>query len=107
MAKKQYSSIEKLAYAARKWIRTPQSVLVHTIFFILVYGLMLVFPKNKDQIVNLITNIVSIEAIYLTLFVLMGTHEVRQGVRDVAENVEDILEDTEDLTEDDIIEKGK
>jgi methyl-accepting chemotaxis protein len=92
---------------------TIQSVLFHTIFFIAFYTAAAVFSEQSDHIISLFTNILSIEAIYLSIFIQLSVNrnndnveQIREDVSEISENIDDIAEDVDELNEnvDDIAE---
>jgi uncharacterized protein YoxC len=107
------SNIEVLAGNFTKWIGSVPSLLIHTILFLLCFvaGFMGV---SWDEVLLILTTIVSLEAIYLAIFIQMSINktseslanveqdidELAEGVEDIAEDVEDIAEDVEDIAED-------
>lgn len=108
--------MDKLEIISEKiatWIGTPASILVHTFFFVGVFLLRFV-GFDVEQILLIITTVVSLEAIYLSIFIQMSVNkttqslagvekdidEIQEDVDDIQEDVEDIQEDVEDLNED-------
>ena len=69
-------------YVADK-VGSPLSILIHTAFFIMVYLSPLVFGFTWGQTFDFLTNVVSIEAIYLALFIqLIVTNDKKKGNAD-------------------------
>lgn len=90
-------------YKIPLWIGTPFSVFLHTLLFLGAFTLVLV-GFNVDRVMLVLTTIVSLEAIYLTLFVQMSVNRSGKRLKDIEDDIDDILEDTESLTEDQKIE---
>lgn len=61
--------LNKVAEQVADKVGSPISILIHTALFLINYGLMFVF--DPDRVIDVLTNWVSIEAIYLTLFMLL------------------------------------
>ena len=97
--KPKQSTLEKISLAATAWMGTPQSLIVHTILFAAIFFLYL-FGVSFDQILLVLTTAVSLEAIYLSLFIQMTVNRTTKSLEDVQEDVEDIQEDFEDIQED-------
>jgi len=97
--KPKQSTLEKISLAATAWMGTPQSLIVHTILFGAIFFLYL-FGVSFDQILLVLTTAVSLEAIYLSLFIQMTVNRTTKSLEDVQEDVEDIQEDFEDIQED-------
>jgi low affinity Fe/Cu permease len=81
------------------WVGSPASLVVHTIFFIGVFGLRL-FDIPLDQILLILTTAVSLEAIYLAIFIQMTVNRHTESLHDVEEDIEELGEEMEDLGED-------
>ena len=104
--KKVVPAIETLSINLTRSIGTPISVLIHTILFVGIFGLM-EFGVAFEQIMLILTTVVSLEAIYLAIFIQMSInrqeaklHEVREDIEDIQEDVEGLGEDFEEITED-------
>lgn len=96
-----------------KWIGSFISLIVHTILFFtcLIAGLLW---GRWDSILLVLTTLVSLEAIYLAIFIQMSINrnteslqavekdidEIQEDVEDIAEDVDEIQEDVEDIAED-------
>lgn len=99
MAVKKRSLLEIFSYKAQHWIGTPASLVAHTILFSsFLFSVLAGIDFSKMLLV--LTTIVSLEAIYLSIFIQMGVNKYGARLKDVEEDVDDILEDTKDLTED-------
>jgi low affinity Fe/Cu permease len=96
---KKVSLVEKLSTQVTNWIGTPSSIVVHTLFFIGIFALGL-FGFTLDKILLLLTTAVSLEAIYLAIFIQMTVNRQAASIRDIEEDIDDIQEDVEDLSED-------
>ncbi len=82
-----------------EWIGTPQSVLLHTLLFIGIFALGM-FGFSTDQILLLLTTAVSLEAIYLAIFIQMTVNRNTKSLEEVEADIDEIQEDVEDLEED-------
>jgi len=90
---------EELAKKITHWIGSPQSILVHTLFFIGIFGLRLV-GVSSDEILLILTTLVSLEAIYLAIFIQMTVNKQSVELEEVSEDIEEIQEDIEGIEED-------
>lgn len=79
------------------WVGTPASVVAHTACFISVFGLYFVGYSIESIFLGL-TTILSLEAIYLALFIQMTVNRHQTRLKDVESDIDEILEDTESLT---------
>jgi low affinity Fe/Cu permease len=107
------NDIERISIKVTKWIGTPWSIIVHTILFIGIFSLRF-FGFRVEDILLILTTAVSLEAIYLAIFIQMTVNrttvtleearedieDIQEDVEDLEENVEDISEDVEDISED-------
>lgn len=82
------------------WIGTPTSVALHTFLFIGIFILYL-FNVSFDRILLILTTLLSLEAIYLSLFIQMTVNRQIKHLENIGEDTDDILKDTQELTEED------
>lgn len=101
MARKK-STIERFSIKATRWVGSTQSLIIHTTFFLISF--ILAPLVGVEKMLLLVTTIVSLEAIYLALFIQITINRQENRLRGVEEDVEDILEDTEELTEEEKVE---
>lgn len=83
------SKIELLSTKVIKWIGSIQSIITHTIFFIAVLSLRLFGVAGVD-IGLFLTTIVSLEAIYLSIFIQMTINRHSDELEDVSEDIDKI-----------------
>lgn len=81
---------------ATYWIGTPTSIIVHTILFIVAFALYFIHVP-LDEILLVVTTIVSLEAIYLALFIQLSVNKNTQSLEEVEEDIEEIQEDVEEI----------
>lgn len=105
--------IENAAIKVAQWIGTIESVLAHTALFIVSF-LFILAGVRTDTVLLVLTTIVSLEAIYLAIFIQMTVNrntesleeveedieEIQEDVKEIESDVEEISEDVEELTED-------
>lgn len=82
-----------------KWIGTPTSLLIHTVFFI---GCLLsrFFGFSAEDIMLFLTTIVSLEAIYLSIFIQMSINNHAQKLETMSDNVAELQETVEEVSDD-------
>jgi hypothetical protein len=80
-------------------IGSTQSVILHTIFFIVMLGLPFV-GVHLDTILLILTTLVSLEAIYLAIFIQMSVNENTTSLLEVEEDIDEIQENVEEIQED-------
>ncbi|MEK7228264.1 MAG: hypothetical protein AAB681_02830 [Patescibacteria group bacterium] len=91
--------LEKSADRATKWIGSTNSLIVHTIIFAVAFALAFL-GLGLDRVLLVLTTIVSLEAIYLSIFIQMSVNKNTKDIESIQEDVEDIQEDIEDIEED-------
>ena len=91
--------LEKISDKITAWIGTPISILVHTIIFIVIFSLKFL-NFSVDQILLILTTAVSLEAIYLSIFIQMSVNKTKLTIAGVEKDIDDIQEDIEDISED-------
>ncbi len=82
------------------WIGSRSSLLFHTAYFIasfIAVGLKLI---SLETMLLALTTFVSLEAIYLNIFIQMTVNKNTASLREVEEDIDEIQEDVEELGED-------
>ena len=87
--------LEKMTLGITGWIGSPLSIILHTIVFIGIFVLKY-FNVSYEEIMLILTTIVSLEAIYLSLFIQMSVNNNLKTIEGVEEDIEDIQEDMEE-----------
>lgn len=90
---------EKIAFGAAKKLGSATSLIVHTGLFIGIFSLYW-FNFDISEILLILTTIVSLEAIYMSIFIQMTVNKQAQELIAVQEDIEDIQEDVEEISED-------
>ena len=88
--------LQKLSKKITKWIGSIQSIVVHTAFFILIFILRL-FGASITDVLLILTTIVSLEAIYLSIFIQMTVNSYDKKLTEVSKDIEEIQEDIEEI----------
>ncbi len=96
---KSSSSIEGFALHTTKHIGSPLSLVAHTFFFVGVFSLQW-FGFSFDQIMLILTTAVSLEAIYLSIFIQMTINHQAHKLNAVSKDVEEISDDVEEISDD-------
>ena len=92
----QKTSVEKIT----AWIGSVSSLFLHTIIFVLFFSLALSGLLSWSSMLLILTTIVSLEAIYLAIFIQMTVNRHTKELAEVSEDVEDIQEDIEEISQD-------
>lgn len=81
------------------FIGSKLSVVLHTIFFIVTLALPF-FGIKLDTVLLFLTTVVSLEAIYLAIFIQISVNQNTESLEDVEEDIEDIAEGVTEISED-------
>lgn len=92
--------VEDAALAITRWIGSPSSIIVHTAIFIASFLAVDADFISFDRMLLVLTTIVSLEAIYLAIFIQMTINYTTKALDEVAEDVEEMQEDVEEIQED-------
>jgi methyl-accepting chemotaxis protein len=92
------STIDTLALKSTESLGSGASLIIHTFFFIGIFSL-LFFGISLEKILLILTTAVSLEAIYLALFIQMSVNRQAAELRAVSEEVEEISNDIDEIQE--------
>lgn len=97
--KKSITALERISIRVTRWVGSVSSILVHTALFIVSF-ILYFFGVNIDKILLVVTTIVSLEAIYLAIFIQMSVNRQNRRLRKVAHDIDEIQEDVEGIEKD-------
>ncbi len=97
--RKKKEHIERGADKATKWIGSAGSLVVHTLLFLMCF-LSILLGANFDRVMLVLTTVVSLEAIYLSIFIQMTINKHTKELEEVSEDIEEIQEDVEEIQKD-------
>ncbi len=92
-------NIENLSIQVTKYIGTPTSVIIHSLLFIAIFALRLLGVPFAD-ILLILTTAVSLEAIYLSIFIQMSINRNTESLEEVEEDIDEIQKDVDKIEED-------
>ncbi|MBW7944692.1 DUF1003 domain-containing protein [Patescibacteria group bacterium] len=98
--KRSSSTIERVSVVLTEKIGTPASLIGHTIFFVGMFLLPFI-GVDFEEMMLLLTTIVSLEAIYLALFIQMTVNRTSEHIEDVGEDIKEIEQDIDEIQEED------
>ncbi len=81
-----------------KSIGSTMSLVIHTIIFALFFALILL-GYSAERLLLILTTLVSLEAIYLAIFIQMSVNKNTESLEEVEEGLEEISDDIEDVSE--------
>ena len=82
-----------------KWIGSKQSLVFHTIFFILCF-LLILAGYDTDTVLLFLTTLVSLEAIYLAIFIQMTVNNNTESLKEVEEDISEIHTEVDEISHD-------
>ncbi len=92
--------IWKTAIGITRWIGSPTSVVIHTLLFVAAFVAASEKLIDFNQMLLVLTTVVSLEAIYLSIFIQMTINYTTQELKEVGEDIEEMQEDIEEISED-------
>ena len=96
----QFKPLKKLPVRTMDWIGSVSSLVIHSILFMLSFILGFFEIFDWDRVLLVLTTLVSLEAIYMAIFIQMGVNRTNQGLQEVEEDIEEIAEDVGEIAED-------
>ncbi len=98
-----FKNISDLPVKITDWIGSTSSIVIHTIFFVVIFFLHY-FGLTTTDILLILTTVVSLEAIYLAIFIQMTVNRNTQSLEEVEEDIGEITEDIDRLEAEDVKE---
>lgn len=89
------STVEKII----AWVGSLQSLVLHTLAFVFFFAVAFLHWVAWDTMFLVLTTVVSLEAIYLSIFIQFSVNRQGISLKEVERDVESIQEDVEDLEE--------
>lgn len=93
------SKFEVLALRFTKWIGSTSSIIVHTLVFIMSFVFVLL-GVSLEKVLLVLTTAVSLEAIYLAIFIQLTVNNQAESLKGVEEDIDEIQEDIDEIQED-------
>ena len=92
--------LDKMADSVISWIGSTASLVFHTLLFITSFLLPLFKVVDFEAMLLVPTTIVSLEAIYLSIFIQMSVNKSNKHIEVIKEDVNEIQEDIDEIQED-------
>ncbi len=92
--------IRDTALTVTRWVGSPQSILVHTCIFITSFLAAYIHLITFDRMLLVLTTLVSLEAIYLSIFIQISINSANEAIGEVEMDVAEIQEDVEKIEKD-------
>ncbi len=100
MAQKPRKKSEEFALSVTRWVGSLQSIVLHTILFIVSFGAVALGVLPFDRMLLVLTTVLSLEAIYLSIFIQMTINITSATIDEVEQNIDEIQEDIDEIQED-------
>ncbi len=84
---------------AVRWIGSIRSLYVHTALFAGAF-LLILFQIPVDKVLLILTTAVSLEAIYLSIFIQLTVNRHAESLEEVEEDIDEIQKDVDEIQED-------
>ncbi len=91
---------QQTALFITRWIGSTASIVFHTILFIGTFVLAYSGLVAFDRMLLVLTTIVSLEAIYLAIFIQMTLNYTSESIEEVEKDIDEIQEDIDEMQED-------
>lgn len=92
--------IQKTALKVTRWVGSPASIVAHTFIFLASFIAVYIGFLDFDRMLLVLTTIVSLEAIYLAIFIQMTINYQAQAIASVEQDIDEIQEDVQEMQED-------
>ncbi len=93
------NNLEEFAMKITKWVGSIWSLVVHTLVFIFFFVL-IYLGYDSQKVMLVLTTLVSLEAIYLALFIQMTVNKNTKSIENIEEDVDEMQEDIDEIQED-------
>lgn len=100
MTKKIVSPIESAALWLTRWVGSLGSIIAHTVIFTGSFALVWLGVLPFERMLLVLTTLVSLEAIYLSIFIQMSVNNAKQSLEEVEQDIDEIQEDINEIQED-------
>lgn len=99
MSKVPLNTLETLALSVTRGIGSVTSVIIHTLLFISAF-LLVFLGFDFDRVLLVVTTIVSLEAIYLSIFIQLSVNYQSRALESVEKDIDEISQDVEEISHD-------
>lgn len=92
--------LQDASLTVTKWVGSIPSIVLHTMFFASCFTAVLFDFISFDRMLLVLTTLVSLEAIYLAIFIQMSLNLARESLAEVEHDVDAIQEDIDEIQQD-------
>lgn len=93
------TNVKNVAHSLTRWVGSVPSIVAHTLAFAASFLAVLFGLVEFDRMLLVLTTIVSLEAIYLAIFIQMTINEQAADIDEIQEDIDEIQEDVEEIQE--------
>ena len=80
-------------------VGTTGSIIIHTILFVVSF-ILPIFGVPLESVLLIVTTLVSLEAIYLAIFIQISVNRSQESLKEVERDIDEIQEDVGEIQED-------
>lgn len=91
---------EPVALSVTRWVGSLPSLALHTAVFLGSFALAHLGVVEWERMLLVVTTLVSLEAIYLSIFIQMSLNHANSAIDEVEENIDEIQKDIDEIQED-------
>jgi low affinity Fe/Cu permease len=100
MAKKSKEQLEEFAFRVTRFVGSVESIVIHSLLFLGSFVAVWTGLVSFDRMLLVLTTLVSLEAIYLSIFIQMTINYQAQDIDEIQEDIDEIQEDVDEIQED-------
>lgn len=93
------NKVETMALSVTRAIGSVTSIIIHTLFFLGAFTLVF-FGFDFDRVFLVLTTVVSLEAIYLSIFIQLSVNYQARAIASVEQDIDEISHDVGEIAED-------
>ena len=94
------TKIQKAALSITGWVGSLQSIIIHTIVFGGSFAAVVLGLVSFERMLLVLTTMVSLEAIYLSIFIQMTINIQQATIEEVEQDIDEIQGDIDEIQED-------
>lgn len=94
------NKLESFALGTTRFVGSPVSIVLHSVLFLGSFSLGYFGIVTWDRMLLVLTTIVSLEAIYLSIFIQMSLNYANKTIEAVEEDIDEIQRDVDEIQKD-------
>ena len=92
--------LKETALSITRWVGSPQSIVTHTLAFTASFAAVAFGALSFDRMLLVLTTVLSLEAIYLAIFIQMTINVQAEAIQEVEQDIDEIQEDIGEIQTD-------